>query len=259
LATIIVVASQIASSCVAGGLPSGQGPGPNLIVLVRKRDHRGLARALAGGASSRPVSGKSPLVVAAALGDEEAVRILLKYKADANASGGLRLTPLGAAVYSDNSRIVRDLIGAGARPDGRDFGDCPPLCLAHSAAVLRILLRAGANIECKCLNGEGPLHGACNVGNLATTEFLLSHGSRVNATGSAGETPLMEACQADLTRRGTEGVRLQIVRKLLSFGANPAIKDSEGRSARDWAVQSHFSRIAALLATRTGSQARIRS
>ncbi|MEO7716643.1 MAG: ankyrin repeat domain-containing protein [Capsulimonas sp.] len=76
-------------------------------------------------------------------------------------------------------------------------------------------------------------------GSVEELEFVVASGGDINAIGDIGLTPLHNAAM-----RGHEA----IVRRLLELGADRAIRDEFGGTARDWANNAGHTEIAHLLA-----------
>jgi hypothetical protein len=87
-----------------------------------------------------------------------------------------------------------------------------------------------------------PLHSAAAARSVSIARLLLEHGARVNARQGRtdrGFTPLMEAAFNG---------QVEMVELLLGHGADPSMKDDDGKSAVDHArVRGH-----AALAQRLG-------
>ncbi len=158
----------------------------------------------------------APIADAAAAGDLEAVRALLKKGVDVNAAQGDGTTALHWAAIKGNADIAQMLIFAGAnlRATTR-LGGYTPLYVAakggHSAVVAS-LLAAGADPKVTTTNGATPLMIASAAGDTKTITSLVENGSDINAKDTAkGETPLMFA--AAFNRAGA-------VKLLLARGAD---------------------------------------
>ncbi len=61
------------------------------------------------------------------------------------------------------------------------------------AACAAQLLAAGADVAHAALDGSTPLHAAAEGGTVGCIDLLVRHGAPVNATDSAGRTPLAGA------------------------------------------------------------------
>ena len=172
---------------------------------------------------------QTPLETAAHEGNLAEVKRLLAFGAEATAMGGAYGSPLlAAALGPDNGEVIRELVNAGANPDGRgqEGGVCwfPPLLDAASAGSLentRALLDAGATVQmppCARLTpgwlkpsildllrsrglniydvdaaGRNELHRALAPPVTPApdgVEYLISAGVPLNARDAAGKTPL---------------------------------------------------------------------
>jgi hypothetical protein len=98
---------------------------------------------------------------------------------------------------------------------------------AGDTAMVRQLLKRGANIEEKNENGMQPLQLAAIMGHNETVELLLDHGANINARRNpAGETPLTQA---------VEGGQPETVKLLLCRGADPDLVTRDGMTALKFA------------------------
>jgi ankyrin repeat protein len=200
------------------------------------------------------------------------IRALLRAGANPNArysytSGWVRSesTPLGAAAIWGDTLIMRMLLRAGARVNGRDGHGRTPLM--HSAQTveiwnrrfktneaMRLLLRRGARVNARDDKGWTALfHAIANEyhsyegryvlegpANFESVKRLLRHGAHLDARDKRGRTPLMWAAMYRIDTSYAdfkfEGLRQDaMVRLLLQSGANASIRDNNGRTARDLA------------------------
>ena len=128
-------------------------------------------------------------------------RELLKAGAEPNTDDGSGRSALICAALAGHAKTAQLLLGAGARPDTAVGSRVPAAaaalemngwtavhaaCHAQSAAVLRLLLKAGATAEPP--NTPAPVLMAARVGNAQLIELLLEAGASLDATGPAGET-----------------------------------------------------------------------
>jgi ankyrin repeat protein len=115
-------------------------------------------------------------------------------------------TALDWAARSGRTGAIRELIQAGADPDGRDHGP----------------------------NGWTPLEHAVHKGQLASVRALIAAGADAGAPGSSGITPLMLAA--------AQG-EPEIVDALLAAGADPRAKQEAGQTALTYAVTTGDERV----------------
>ena len=107
-----------------------------------------------------PVSGASPLIIAAVFGQIEVVRALIKAGADVNSRNNEGSTPLITAAV---------------------FGQIE---------VARALIEAGADVNSRNNEGSTPLHTAAFFCRTEIVEALLDNGADKNARNNAGRTAL---------------------------------------------------------------------
>jgi ankyrin repeat protein len=150
-----------------------------------------LAAATAGAASS-------PLADAAMKQNREAVRTLLRQKADVNAPQVDGTTALHWAVRLDDLDTADLLIRAGAKVSAANREGVTPLQLAAlngNAAMIEKLIKAGADPNAPLsASGDTALMLAARTGTTDAIKILLETGANVNAKESwGGTTPLMFA------------------------------------------------------------------
>jgi ankyrin repeat protein len=183
--------------------------------------------------------GLSPLIVAAYWGQQE----ILEY---IRARTG-ELDFWEAVVLGANNQVGTFLnqdpgLVTAYSPDG--FTALHLAVFFGQPETARILLEAGANVLARTTNAldNHPLHAAVASSNAATrlvsAELLLKAGAAVNERQSGGFTALMAAAQNGDT---------ELLRLLLAHGADPSIRDDQGRSAADIAVSAGYTEVAAQL------------
>lgn len=109
------------------------------------------------------------------------------------------------------------------------------------AAVDR-LIAAGHDVNAKRLtyDAEAPLHFAARSGHLDVIRALVTHGGKINAKDSGGETPLMTAVWAQQ--------RSEVIEAMLGLGANINAQDKASMTALDCAAfQGDAARVGMLL------------
>jgi uncharacterized protein len=153
--------------------------------------------ALLLGATTLATAGDLRVVEAAQQGDSQAVRALLKKRADVNAAQPDGATALQWAAYHDDLDMAGLLISAGAKVNAaNDYGATPLwlACTNGSDAMVQKLLKAHADANAAEWTGATPLMMCARTGNRHAVEALLSHGAKVNiAETRHGQTALMWA------------------------------------------------------------------
>jgi uncharacterized protein len=159
---------------------------------------------------------ESPIADAAARGDREAVKALLKNAADVNAAQGDGMTALHWAAVNGDAELAQMLITAGANIKATTrLGTYTPLYLASQhghAPVLQALITAGADVKSGTPNGTTPLMVAAASGKVDAAKVLVDSGADVNAKdGVRAQTPLMYAAASN---------RAAVIALLASKGAD---------------------------------------
>lgn len=148
--------------------------------------------------NARDSKGASPLHLAAARGNTDVVRVLLRNGADVSAADWLQRTPLHTAATC---------------------------AVGNGVGSILLLTQAGADVMARDSVGRTSLHDAACEGAEATISVLVGAGSKTGARGSVcSRTPLHEACAR--LRRGS-------VRRLLDLGADERAADGDGRTPGD--------------------------
>ena len=142
-----------------------------------------------------------------------------------------------AAKNGDLSSIQWFIEQEGINVDERDFINRTPLILAslnsnnhpdESLSVVEYLIEKGADVNAKDNGGWTSLHFAQT---LEVAKTLVEHGSDIEAVLYDGRTPLIYH---------SSGGRVDIVKYLLSVGANKEAKNNNGKTAYDVACNGYF-------------------
>lgn len=164
----------------------------------------------------------APVAEAAARGDLESVRTLLRDGADVNAAQGDGMTALHWAALRGDAEMLSVLVYAGANVASTTrLGAYTPLHLASRdgrAEAVALLLEAGSDANAATTTGATPLHLAAAGGDVPTLTSLLEAGTEVDAQERAnGQTPLHFAAAAG---------RLEAVQALIAAGADVSLASS---------------------------------
>ena len=184
----------------------------------------------------------APVAEAAARGDRDAVKALLKKAADVNAAQGDGMTALHWAAMNGDLELTQMLIVAGANVRATTrLGSYTPLYLASQQGhgpVIEALITAGADVKTATPNGTTPLMVAAAAGEVAAVKVLIAHGADVNGKdGVRAQTPLMYAAAsnraaviellaasgADLKATSKVSNLANLSREGLGFGGNPQV------------------------------------
>jgi len=207
--------------------------------LRDKMDRTALTWGAREGADSKIVralrqhGAKVGLLEAVLLEDQPAVTKLLSGKVDKailERRDGYEATALMAAAEEGNRTLVRTLLDKGADPN------------AHDAAGLTALMLtvAGRHLHSHPPGWyAGPVDKAEEAARLSILLALLSVGAKVNASDTAGETPLLRALW---------GNRPRAVELLLHSGADANLADKKGETPLMAAMEQQYASIPLLLA-----------
>lgn len=150
-------------------------------------------------------------------------------------------SPLGVAVQADLPAHVQRLLVAGADPNKRQrlmSGLPSPSALHHarSAAVVRLLVQAGAELEPVNLAGQTPLLSMASHGRVVVFDAMLEAGANLRATVS-GDGGLSNGNALHLAVLGP--AQAPMIERLLQLGFSLTDQDRSGRTpmnhARDMA------------------------
>ena len=163
--------------------------------------------------------GRTPLVLAAAYGRADGVRLLLDHGANPNQKDNVGETPLVWAAKDGYTEVVGLLLAHRADPNGKDTSGGTPLVWAAAyghSDVVKLLLDHGASPNQKSTIGETPLVWAAKEGYTEVVELLLAHKADPNRQDTSGHTPLYYAAHYGY---------IETVKTLLDHGARPTLAD----------------------------------
>lgn len=215
--------------------------GQTVLHVAAENGHAGCVKwLLENGArvNARANDGSTPLHLAAQMGRDDVVERLIGFQADPNIRDRWGNTPLHVALLETDSRTetAREDTGKVLIWSGTDLtirnNDGETALNASAArygALFESMLDKGADPFTRDKNGDTPLHHIVQnkenemsrrVQSLAG--LLIARGVPINSRNLAGETPLHRAADTGNTRA---------VDFFLSSGANPRLRDNEGRTA----------------------------
>lgn len=176
-----------------------------------------------GDPNFRMAGGKTPLIVAAKLGDPELVRLLLDLGADVNVATETGGTALMFAAIRGNLETVQALILHGADVNAVAHFNWTALMVAavkgHDV-VVDVLLDNGADANVADTYGWTPLMRAAYENRAGAVRVILRYGRvKLNARDETGSTALHHAV--------AQG-HVEIARLLLDSGADIDARNQEG-------------------------------
>ncbi|XP_048244191.1 serine/threonine-protein phosphatase 6 regulatory ankyrin repeat subunit C-like isoform X2 [Haliotis rufescens] len=185
--------------------------------------------------NSRGIHGYTPVMVAAVSGHKSVFELLVSNQAELSLVDTHDVSLLHLACQGGNTAIVQHVLSP-SNINSRGIYGCTPVMVAAVSghqSVFDLLVSNQADLTLVNTDGHGLLHIACQGGNTAIVQHVLSP-SNINSRGMHGHTPVMVAAvsghksvfeflmsnQADLTLLDTSG------HSLLHFacqGGNTAI------------------------------------
>lgn len=144
------------------------------------------------------IDGAGPLWCAAAAGQIEVVKFLVRSGAMVNATTATNSTPLRAACFDGHFEIVKYLVENEADIEIANRHGHTCLMIACYKARLRIaeyLLKVGARHDKRSAKGNTALHDAAESGSVDVMRLLLNHGAHLERD-AYGISPLLAAALA---------------------------------------------------------------
>jgi uncharacterized protein len=204
-------------------------------------------------AAGAAAEGDLRLVDAARTKDQQAVRQLLKRRADVNVRAHDGSTALLWAAHWNDLDTADLLIRAGADVNiGNDLRTTPLslACTNANAGLVERLLTAGANPNAPIATGETPVMTCAGTGSIAAVRLLIARGADVNAKEpSQHQTALMWAAAEK---------HPEVVKTLLDHAADVQARTKKGFSALHFAARVGDIETARLLLA-AGTDINIRS
>lgn len=137
------------------------------------------------------LGGATALHLKTAEGNLDFVKLLVEKGADVNIKTKAGLTPIHVAILYDHVNILKVLLDGDAKLN--EAGEQAVLALAvrnKNINMVRILVKAGANMLIDNRNGTTVLHHSVCTGQVDLVKLLMEENVDVNAQDSRGYTPL---------------------------------------------------------------------
>ncbi len=146
--------------------------------------------------------GSSDIWYAATDDDVSSIERLLKDGIDVDAKDYDGETPLSSAASFGHLKSVRFLLSKGANPNiTNDSGDTALLSVGlisdnteDDIEIIRLLIKAGADIDFEDSNGSTALHSAVFFGRAYLVKALLDNGENTEIKDKYNETPILSLC-----------------------------------------------------------------
>lgn len=241
--THALIAFALCVACLAS--PGAQGTDTRLIQAVKQEDVEAVRALLKQRANVHAAEndGFTALHWAAQRDNRQLVNLLLDAGADPRADSRYRVTPLYLAALNGSASVIARLLDSGVDPNSTAHEGQTTLmtaALAGKADAVRLLVTRGARVdEREPYRGQTALMWAASEGNAAAAEILIEAGADIHAKSTAGFTPLLFAVR---------NAHIETAKTLLGHGANVNDAASDGTTALGMAaVNAYFELAAALL------------
>ncbi|HEU4694712.1 MAG TPA: ankyrin repeat domain-containing protein [Vicinamibacterales bacterium] len=241
--THALIAFALCVACLAS--PGAQGTDTRLIQAVKQEDVEAVRALLKQRANVHAVEndGFTALHWAAQRDNRQLVNLLLDAGADPRADSRYRVTPLYLAALNGSASVIARLLDSGVDPNSTAHEGQTTLmtaALAGKADAVRLLVTRGARVdEREPYRGQTALMWAASEGNAAAAEILIEAGADIHAKSTAGFTPLLFAVR---------NAHIETAKTLLGHGANVNDAAPDGTTALGMAaVNAYFELAAALL------------
>ena len=183
-------------------------------------------------ANARSKGGEtSPLHVAAHVGHEQVVELLLARGANIKAKDDRGNTPLHEAAAKGHASVVRELLAHGADVWAKNDGDRTPLFVACERAgnveVVEMLIRAVGDLRENRDEGRSALWAASRRGHAGVVVLLLAKGAPIGERTGYYSLLFDAAFEA----------HLDVVRLLIAAGADVEARDEDGNTSLHYAVR----------------------
>ncbi|HLH42413.1 MAG TPA: ankyrin repeat domain-containing protein [Bryobacteraceae bacterium] len=253
-----------AAVLLAGGWATAAAE-PTLLDAAQSGDHAAamrLAGAKGADVNAAGPDGATPIMYAAANGDLELVRALIKAGANVKLSNQLGTSAITEAAIIGSAPILEALLKAGADPNYKTpDGETPLMAAARSGKVeaARELLDAGADINAKeSWGGQSALMWAAALSQADMVKFLALRGANLNDHGKINQWErkvIQEPRPKDMNKGGFTPLHYAAregcaacVENLLAAGADPDSEDPDRETPLLLALENlHFDTAAVLV------------
>jgi ankyrin repeat protein len=152
-------------------------------------------------------------------------------------------TPIFYAIRDYDEKVFTFLVKNGADVNAQDENGNTPLHLLtntiRNIASIKLLVEKGASINIKNKEGINAFSKAIelaryrNIDNEQTINFLIEQGADVNTEDENKVTPLMKI----ISIGETQGLNLELIKKIITNGANIDAYDKNGKTALHYAME----------------------
>lgn len=189
--------------------------------------------------NSLDASGHSALLCAVTANKPKAVKWLIEHGADVNmkTGGGYSVLTYAALMTAERStsEILPEIISL-LMINGADYKDALTLAIrTGNIKFVRELINSGADMNIKCMEDHSPLGAALmnssRPADPEMIELLASHGANLNEVFDFGDGTVSNPLNICISVNRTDLADI-----LLNHGANPNLRDYNGRTSLVFAV-----------------------
>ena len=187
-------------------------------------------------------SGATPLMIACIANAHNSVKTLIELGADINFQDANGQTPLMFTTFKNAVNSAKILLkNQNLKIDAKDYTGSTALMRTAaygSVEVLKILIKAGADINAVNYSGENALIRSVINNNNTIVQVLLQSGINVNLVDKNGRSPLMVAAQYN---------NAIIAKQIIKGGADISLKDINNNTAFLIAAENNSTEILQIL------------
>jgi ankyrin repeat protein len=190
------------------------------------------------------INGWTPLMSAAANGNLEIVKLLVKEGAWINYLNGDVRNALWYATTTGKTELVKYLLEKGAYVNNSDISNMTPLMMAAvngDSEIVKLLISYKANINMRHKDGDTALMFAVANGRSEIANVLISAGADLNAINKQGVTALI-ICAVENN--------IEVAKLLISNKVDVTAKTDFGKTALDIASAKGHTQLVHLLSDR---------
>ncbi|MFC2156853.1 ankyrin repeat domain-containing protein [Acidobacteriota bacterium] len=201
--------------------------------------------------------GLSPLYYASLYGNAESVKLLVGNGANINIMDADGNTPLHIAVLYRRTKNINEILKMNQNVDAINSAGSTPFLLAirrpDNETAIEHLLQKGADLNITDSTGKNALLISVDSHQKGYIKLLVSKGIDINSQDKNENTALHYIFNKVLANKLYLPMCKLLAEPLLEEGADPHIKNKEGKSPMDLAVESGEKELIDLLRKKDGS------
>ncbi len=216
-----------------------------LIVAATLGNFEAVERLLSLGAdvNKQNYNTRDTAILRSVYGDHDEVTKLLVYeRADLNLPNNYGQTPMGLAVEKQNGELVDLFLVSGVKA-GLDGETLLRSAAQQNYVGVVAMLKGGVNPDTKNAAGNTPLIISASLGDTASVNALLAYRANVNAENNDGNTALLYAARYN----HPDTVMAILAPLTMQYRADINAKNKNGETALYWAAQKGYAPIVRIL------------